>query len=984
MGCWNIRRGLVKREHEIIELLNSQKLNILFLVETDTNVIQEEKDYKIKGYRTFFPLRGKDDLKTRIICLVDENLDNVSIRTDLMNTKFPSIWCEVKNETERNFLCCGLYREWSHEGVKSNEVQLEAMKIFCSQMEKACKEKKNVIVQGDVNLCAIKWLEADYNLKFLSDELLSTLALCGLENVDLGNTYLADRLTEDGKTIESALDHTYITTELKTRSDIFKLDKCGTDHLPIMISVKSNDIHRRTKKNVKIIKRSMKNFNATSWNANLATKNWEKIGETENVSEMATTFAKLMNEALDEIAPLKTFTNKDYYKPGLSPETKELMSERDQARREIKHTKGDKWIALQKYKTLRNRVTNQLRNDTLTTNGKRIDEAQNESEYWKIINDINKPNSETKCKLNDGVTETENEEEVATRFNQFFVNKVEGLKANIDPALKEDPLHYLEKNVKQKNLKFTLKTVTVKTVTKIMKKMKKKKSSGTDGITQECLLLGVNVLAIPLTHIINTSIMAGEVPEPWKEAIVVPILKKGDSTNVNNYRPVSLLCAASKVMEKVVCIQIVKFMENNGLLPENQHGFRTGRSTMTALTAMQREWIRNSEDGLVTGILVWDLSAAFDTVDTELLCLKLKLYGFDRRSCAWFRSFLTGRSQRVRMGSALSPSLSLTTGVPQGGTLSPIIFTVYTADLELWVKKSRITNYADDTTSDTAHEELEMVLKVLEGDAAAILAFMASNGLVANTNKTVFMLLNHKSKNEGEPVSVLVGNNEVTQEHSTKLLGMQISDKLTWKEHFHGKNGLTASLNKRLFAIRRVANHIPKSKLIQLAHAIWMSKLRYGLQLCTNVRNKETERKNGNMKSVQIAQNKLMRLLTNATYKDKTPTKELLEKTGFMSVNQLAASIKLTEVWKGINIDKYPIRLEPNEQNLAINGECERVLRPSTCRLWNQDARTNAEKECFSRNAAKIWNEAPLSIKNSIKINSAKKEIIKYCKALPV
>ena len=276
MGCWNIRRGLVKREHEIIELLNSQKLNILFLVETDTIVIQEEKDYKIKGYRTFFPLRGKDDLKTRIICLVDENLDNVSIRTDLMNTKFPSIWCEVKNETEKNFLCCGLYREWSHEGVKSNEVQLEAMKIFCSQMEKACKEKKNVIVQGDMNLCSIKWLEADFNLKFLSDELRSTLALCGLENVDLGNTYLADRLTEDGKTIESALDHTYITTELKTRSDIFKLDKGSTDHLPIMISVKSNDNHSRAKKKVKIIKRSMKNFNATNWNVNLATK---KLGK---------------------------------------------------------------------------------------------------------------------------------------------------------------------------------------------------------------------------------------------------------------------------------------------------------------------------------------------------------------------------------------------------------------------------------------------------------------------------------------------------------------------------------------------------------------------------------------------------------------------------------------------------------------------------------------------------------------------------------
>ena len=103
-------------------------------------------------------------------------------------------------------------------------------------------------------------------------------------------------------------------------------------------------------------------------------------------------------------------------------------------------------------------------------------------------------------------------------------------------------------------------------------------------------------------------------------------------------------------------------MEVNGLLPDNQHGFRASRSTMSALTAMQKEWIRNTEDGLITGILIWDLSAAFDTVDTELLCQKLGLFGFDRRSCNWFRSFLTGRSQKVRIGKELFLFSSKTSG----------------------------------------------------------------------------------------------------------------------------------------------------------------------------------------------------------------------------------------------------------------------------------------------------------------------------------
>ena len=98
-----------------------------------------------------------------------------------------------------------------------------------------------------------------------------------------------------------------------------------------------------------------------------------------------------------------------------------------------------------------------------------------------------------------------------------------------------------------------------------------------------------------------------------------------------------------------------------------------------------------------TGILVWDLSAAYDTLCPTLFCEKLKIYGFDKNACKWFMSFLTGRSQRVKIGTAISESVKLISGVPQGGILSPIIFIIYGADMEEWVKQSCIFNYADDT-----------------------------------------------------------------------------------------------------------------------------------------------------------------------------------------------------------------------------------------------------------------------------------------------
>ena len=111
---------------------------------------------------------------------------------------------------------------------------------------------------------------------------------------------------------------------------------------------------------------------------------------------------------------------------------------------------------------------------------------------------------------------------------------------------------------------------------------------------------------------------------------------------------------------------------------------------MTALTNMQQDWIQNKEEGLKTGLLIWDLSAAFDTLDNELLCSKLEIYGFKEMTVRWFKAFLTNRSQRVKIGETLSDRLWLTSGVPQGGILSPIIFTLFTADLELWCKFSKI------------------------------------------------------------------------------------------------------------------------------------------------------------------------------------------------------------------------------------------------------------------------------------------------------
>ena len=597
IGCWNIRRGLVKRELELKLMLHEEKISIMFLTETDTKAIKSSEDYKIKGYETILQKRLEDNETIRVVCLVKVDMkDQIRLREDLMSPDFPSIWLEMTRNNEKGCIISGFYREWTRNGIRSEEEQLKSMEVFTKQMEQASMENKNMILMGDANICTLKWDEDNFRQKNIAMEIKSSLAQCGLLNMDIGNTYLADRLSEDGTTIESALDHVYINPDIEKRVTVKKLKESSTDHLPIVVELETKTRAGTGGKAKKITRRCMKNFTQTGWKECLAAKRWERLGETEDVEEMAKFFNETVVEALDECAPVKTVIIKPGYKFGLTQQTKALIKERDDTRKAIGKSPNEKKILHEKYKKLRNKVTNEIRKDTIRNNCERIEKADNEKEMWKIVNEVTKPKEDQVWRLKEESGVIEEEKEIAEVFNKFFVEKIEKLKEGIDKDYVKEPLEKLKKKLEKKNLKFSLKTVSEEVVKKAMNKMKKKKSAGVDGISQENLLLGTEILAIPLTRLINCSIKSGIFPQEWKEALVTPILKKGDPQEKKNYRPVSCLAVASKVLEKIVCDQITKFMEKHQLLPNNQHGFRTKRSTMTALSSMQQEWTENTDE----------------------------------------------------------------------------------------------------------------------------------------------------------------------------------------------------------------------------------------------------------------------------------------------------------------------------------------------------------------------------------------------------
>ena len=339
-----------------------------------------------------------------------------------------------------------------------------------------------------------------------------------------------------------------------------------------------------------------------------------------------------------------------------------------------------------------------------------------------------------------------------------------------------------------------------------------------------------------------------------------------------------------------------------------------------------------------------------------------------------FESFLCGRTQRVRIGNSLSSPLVLGSGVPQGGILSPIVFTLYTADMELWLVNSSLFKFADDTTTDCRNKDVLIIQRKLEEDAKHVLSFMASNGLIANESKTEFLLLNEKLNSSPTMTEIIVGSTAVQRCNSTKLLGIMIDDAQDWSVHF---KTVRTSLNQRLFVIRRIARQIPRDKLINVLHSLCVSKLRYGLQLCTTTRITPEEKRSANGKNLQLTQNRMLRAINGSKIRDKISTESMLTKFNLLSVNQLSAQIKLKEVWKSLNCPNYPTKLEPYNSAL-VNGS--HALRTKTNRIFDDSCRLQKSKSSFNVDAARLWNAAPHSVRNAVSNYEAKRAILDFVK----
>lgn len=783
-------RSIVDKKLEFSNLVNSTKPDIVIGTESwlkpkhyTSEIFNPDLGYSIfRRDRT--PQAGggvfiavKDCIFAQEMPELKSNCEDLWIKLDLVGNKS---------------LAIGAY-------YKPHELDTESFCEFQNSLEKARKKFTNIWVAGDFNLPKMDWdtmsPSSDCRNQTFYREVLDTLN-------DTNLTQMVNLPTRDDNILDL-----FLTTNPTLVNQVNILPGIS-DHNIVEVRVntsarvryqKPRKIHLYKKANWDEIKRSITDYH----NDMLENNKYSVL----NIEELWEDFANMLHRLTDKYVPTKMSSVRDSL-PWVNQSLKKIFRKRDRAYKKSRKTgkSSDKKKFLDLKHTVRKMVKEahqKYLEDILNLNNTDANPSNCKPNTKKLYSLIkhSKQDSASLPPLKAQNKFHYDDTSKATVLNQQFQSvfssksplslaslcKMKLLDASDKPGLNESGQHI----PKMPDIK-----VSSNGIEKLLAKLDPHKASGPDQIKPLLLKTLSKELAPILEVIFQKSLDAGSIPTPWKSANVAPIFKKGDRSCPVNYRPISLTCVLCKTLEHIVSSSIIKHFTHHDILYHLQHGFREKRSCTTQLVMLVNDLVTSIYNKRQVDLILLDFSKAFDKVNHEKVLQKIHLYGIRGQTLKWIKSFLDNRTQSVVLNGHSSEPIPVSSGVPQGSVLGPLLFLAYINDLPDNLN-SKVRLFADDTAIYMSFSSPQQSM-ALQKDLKTLEIWEKDWDMEFNPLKCQVV---HVTKRK-HPIPTQYYLHGVLLESvtSAKYLGVDISSDLSWDTHI---NKSTKKANQTLGFLRR-------------------------------------------------------------------------------------------------------------------------------------------------------------------------------------
>ena len=543
---------------------------------------------------------------------------------------------------------------------------------------------------------------------------------------------------------------------------------------------------------------------------------------------------------------------------------------------------------------------------------------------------------------------------ITNKFNNFFSKIGADLAKQIPPCHKT-PQNFLKGNFRDSMF---LDQTDESEIFGIINSLKNTTSKGHDNIPVNIIKHCATELSPILTHINNASFTDGVFPDLFKIAKVIPIFKSGDSKQVANYRPISILPMFSKITERLVYNRLIEYLNKNLILHSNQFGFRQKFSTCMALLQLVEDVSRSIDENKITMGVFVDLAKAFDTVNHSILLDKLYHYGARGIVHQWFQSYLSGRRQYVLVNKHASNMAMITCGVPQGSILGPLLFIIYINDLVTVSNKLKNIMFADDTNLFITGHSMTQLEQSLNEELDKVNEWFMANLLSLNISKTSYMIFGNKRKSDAQ---IRFGKAKINRVDETKFLGIIISSNLKWKKHIeivHSK------ASKSIGILCKIRHLLPQHHTLTLYHTLVEPYLNYCCLVWGGME------KTGILEKIHKLQKQYCRIISFSSYRaHSNPLFRSLNILTIYSIYKLQLAVYMFRQMKNLlpGINPFNFSQPSHKYNTRHKSE-----------LHIDRCRTKMRQSTVQFQGPKLWNSLPQNIVNEPSLGAFKNSIKKF------